>query len=58
LVEEHLRPETLRRQGLLDPAAVGTLRGVWEKGDPSDYRLANKIYSLLILSLWHDQYVR
>jgi asparagine synthase (glutamine-hydrolysing) len=58
LVEEHLRPETLRRQGLLDPAAVGTLRGIWEKGDPSDYRLANKIYSLLILSLWHDQYVR
>jgi serine/threonine protein kinase len=39
-------------------AAVGALRGVWEKGDPSDYRLANKIYSLLILSLWHDQYVR
>jgi len=58
LVEEHLRPETLRRQGLLDPVAVGTLRGIWEKGDPSDYRLANKIYSLLILSLWHDDYVR
>ena len=58
LVEEYLRPEMIGRQGLLDPAAVGTLRGIWEKGDPSDYRLANKIYSLLILSLWHDQYVR
>ena len=57
LVEEYLEPGCLQRQGILHPPEVIRWKHVWEHGDPEDYRLANKIYSLLMLSLWAEEYV-
>jgi asparagine synthase (glutamine-hydrolysing) len=58
LVEECLETGRLQKQGILHPPEVDRWKKIWEKGDPADYRLANKIYSLLVLSLWADAYVR
>jgi len=58
LVEECLETGRLQKQGILHPPEVDRWKEIWEKGDPADYRLANKIYSLLVLSLWADAYVR
>ena len=58
LVEECLEPGRLQRQGILHPPEVTRWKHIWEHGDPADYRLANKIYSLLMLSLWAEEYVR
>jgi len=58
LVEECLEPGRLQRQGILHTPEVTRWKQIWEHGDPADYRLANKIYSLLMLSLWAEEYVR
>lgn len=58
LVEECLETGRLQKQGILHPPEVARWKQIWEQGDPADYRLANKIYSLLMLSLWADAYVR
>jgi asparagine synthase (glutamine-hydrolysing) len=58
LVEECLETGRLQKQGILYPPEVDRWKQIWEQGDPVDYRLANKIYALLMLSLWADAYVR
>jgi hypothetical protein len=57
-VEECLETGRLQKQGILYPPEVDRWKQIWEQGDPVDYRLANKIYALLMLSLWADAYVR
>ncbi len=55
-VRSTLSPESLRRHGIFDPAAVGRLvdRLYLES---SDYTVVNRVLTLLAFQLWYDLYM-
>ena len=54
LLNEHLNPVRIARQGLLDPAMVQTVRRRFEAGDPFSVQ---RVWLLLAFQLWHARWM-
>ncbi len=55
-VRSTLSPESLRRHGIFDPAAVGQLIDRLYV-ESSDYTVVNRVLTLLAFQLWYDLYM-
>jgi len=54
LLDEHLNPARITRQGLLDPAMVQIVRRRFEAGDPFSVQ---RVWLLLAFQLWHARWM-
>jgi asparagine synthase (glutamine-hydrolysing) len=53
LVDQHLDPQAIRRQGILDPAAVEKAVSAFRLND--DHAI-NRVWSVLAFQLWHERW--
>jgi asparagine synthase (glutamine-hydrolysing) len=53
MVRDTLSPAAVERQGFFDPVAVNALVDAHVSGTAN---MGNKLWSLLVFSLWHDRY--